>query len=93
MPSLFHVADAPIAERWHQSPFIDGKRRFEFGWIAHKAAASPVELGAAHAAKLFAGGACAYLDSPDAGLAGLIQGEVYLKSIDRFRVFRTETRL
>lgn len=36
-------------------------------------------------------GACAYLDSPDAGSAGLIQGEVYLKSTDRFRVLRTET--
>lgn len=42
VPSLVYVADASIAERWqlfwHQYPLIDGKRRFEFGWIAHKAA-------------------------------------------------------
>ncbi|MEQ9363516.1 MAG: exo-alpha-sialidase [Leptospirales bacterium] len=62
-PSLVYVPDAPASERWqlfwHQYPLIDGERRFEFGWIAHKAAAVPEELYAARATKLMVGGAYA----------------------------------
>ncbi len=72
VPSLVYVAEASAAERWqlfwHQYPLIDGKRRFEFGWIARKAAASPAQLGAARATKLFGGGAYA------GGLANEVDG-------------------
>lgn len=60
VPSLVYVPAAIASERWqlfwHQYPLIDGDRRFEFGWIAHKAAARPEELYAKRATKLFTGG-------------------------------------
>ncbi|MCR9140952.1 MAG: exo-alpha-sialidase [bacterium] len=59
--SIVYVPQAPVEERWqlfwHQYPLIDGDRRFELGWIAHKAAATPAEFHSRRATKYFVGGA------------------------------------
>ena len=57
--TLVHDPAAPTAQRWrllwHHYPMIDGERRFEFGWLALKAAEKLEGLFDAREAKLFAG--------------------------------------